>query len=73
MKPSTLPTVARTAAIAVAFLCVVAGWNTALVIVAAVRDGAGVGLVVACALSVAITLALGCAAVWLWRRGAPAR
>ena len=69
MRPSTLPTAARTAAAALAFLCLVAGYNTALVIAGAARDGAGAGLIAACAVSVGVTVSLGYAATRLWRRG----
>ena len=72
MKPSTLPTAARTAAAVLACLCVIAGYNTALVVAGTVRDGAGLGLVLACIASVAITVSLGYAATRLWRRGSDA-
>ena len=69
MRPSTPPTAARTAAVVLAFLCVLAAYNTVLVIAAVDREGGGAGVVVACAVTVAITVALGCTAAWMWRRG----
>ncbi|HVF20545.1 MAG TPA: hypothetical protein VNA14_09910 [Mycobacteriales bacterium] len=70
MRPSTLPTAARTAAAVLATLAAIAGFNTAYVIGYAARHDPGAGLVLACVASVAITVALAYAAVRLWRRGA---
>ncbi len=69
MKGTTILTVARVAALALAGLALLAAADTAI-LVAHTLDEVTTGRVVACLVSAAVTAALGFGAVRMWRRGA---
>lgn len=68
MRPSSVPTAARAAAVVLAVLAAFAAFNTAYVVAYAVDDG-DAALIGASAVSAGVTAALGIAARRLWRRG----
>ena len=71
VRSSSLPTAARTVALVLAVLAVIAAVNALLVIAYAVDRGAGPGLAAVAIAGVLITGALGYGAVRLWRGAGP--